>query len=97
MNKPYLRNKPLTLILGAGLGLGAIGSAQASSLFQASDLAAGYAVASAEDGKKSAEGGCGEAGCGAHMGGGSADKAGDADKKKAADKGEQAPPPPPKK
>ena len=68
MNKPTLRNKPLALLIGTGLGLGAI-SAQAAT-FQATDLASGYAVASAEDAaaKKPAEHSCGEGGCGGDMG-----------------------------
>jgi uncharacterized low-complexity protein len=83
MNKPTLRNKPLALLIGTGLGLGAIGVQAAT--FQATDLTSGYAVASAEDAaaKKPAEHSCGEGGCGGDMGGDAA-----ADKKtdtKAAD------------
>lgn len=68
MNKPTLRNKPLALLIGTGLGLGAIGAQAAT--FQATDLASGYAVASAEDAaaKKPAEHSCGEGGCGGDMG-----------------------------
>lgn len=72
MNKPSLRNKPLALLVGTGLGLGAIGAQAASSTatFQATDLASGYAVASADDAaaKKPAEHSCGEGGCGGDMG-----------------------------
>lgn len=80
MNKPTLRNKPLALLIGTGLGLGAIG-AQAAPTFQATDLASGYAVASADDAaaKKPAEHSCGEGGCGGDMGGeAAADKSADA-------------------
>jgi hypothetical protein len=92
MSKQSPRSKPLTLMIGASLGLGAFG-AQAAPLFQATDLAAGYAVASAGDeAKKPAEGSCGgEGGCGADMSGGSDKKADTKTEPK------PAPAPPPKK
>jgi uncharacterized low-complexity protein len=79
LNKATLRNKPLALLIGTGLGLGAIGAQAAT--FQATDLASGYAVASAEDAaaKKPAEHSCGEGGCGGDMGSDApADKSADA-------------------
>lgn len=83
------RGKPLALMIGTGLSLASVG-AQAAALFQATDLASGYAVASADDGKKPAEHACGEGGCGASMG---ADKKDDA--KPSDDKSQPAPAPAP--
>lgn len=57
------KRKPLAVALGAAFAIG--GAAQASSLFVASDLAAGYMVASIGD--KAGEHSCGEGGCGADM------------------------------
>ncbi len=54
--------KPLALALGTAFALS--GAAQAGSLFVATDLAAGYMVASAGD-TKAAEHACGEGKCGA--------------------------------
>lgn len=54
--------KPLAIALGTAFALS--GAAQASSLFVATDLASGYMVASAGDGK-AAEHACGEGKCGA--------------------------------
>ncbi|MDB5972706.1 MAG: hypothetical protein JWQ90_5156 [Hydrocarboniphaga sp.] len=85
MNKPTLRNRPLARLIGAGLGLGAIGAQAAAPTFQATDLASGYTLASADDAaasKKQAEHSCGEGGCGGDMGGAASDKSADA---KAAD------------
>jgi len=65
-----LNKKPLTVVLGAAFALG--GAAQAGSLFQATDLAAGYMVAAAGD--KAGEHKCGEAKCGAEKKTGSDDK-----------------------
>lgn len=59
------KRKPLAVALGAAFALGG-GAAQASSLFAASDLAAGYMVASI--GEKAGEHACGEGKCGADMG-----------------------------
>lgn len=79
--------KPLTIALGTVVALGA-GSASAAStqaLFVASELASGYAVAVAGDGKageKAADHACGgEGGCGGDMG---------ADAKKTEDKNADA-------
>lgn len=57
------KRKPLAVALGAAFAIG--GAAQASSLFVASDLAAGYMVASIGD--KAGEHACGEGGCGGDM------------------------------
>ncbi|WP_273453327.1 hypothetical protein [Nevskia ramosa] len=57
------KRKPLAVALGAAFAIG--GAAQASSLFVASDLAAGYMVASIGD--KAGEHSCGEGGCGGDM------------------------------
>lgn len=57
------KRKPLAVALGAAFAIG--GAAQASSLFVASDLAAGYMVALIGD--KAGEHACGEGGCGADM------------------------------
>jgi len=57
------KRKPLVAALGAAFAIG--GAAQASSLFVASDLSAGYMVASIGD--KAGEHACGEGGCGADM------------------------------
>ncbi|WP_295679037.1 hypothetical protein [uncultured Nevskia sp.] len=57
------KRKPLAVALGAAFVIG--GAAQASPLFVASDLAAGYMVASIDD--KAGEHSCGEGGCGADM------------------------------
>ena len=87
MSKSHL-NQPLAIALGTVVALGA-GSASATSpqsLFVASELASGYAVAVAGDGKageKAADHACGEGGCGGDMGadaGKSDDKKSDAKK-----------------
>lgn len=83
------------LLVGASLSVAVIGAAQAgsTSLFEARDLASGYAVAIAGDGKTGGEHACGEGGCGA-MGG---DTGKDDGKKTDADKsGKPAPAPAPK-
>ncbi len=61
------KRRPMAIALGTTLGAAfAIGgAAQASSLFVASDLTAGYMVASIGD--KAGEHACGEGGCGADM------------------------------
>lgn len=73
MSKSHL-NQPLAIALGTAVALGA-GSASAAapqSLFVASELASGYAVAMAGDnkaGEKAADHACGgEGGCGGDMG-----------------------------
>lgn len=58
------KRKPLAVALGAAFAIGG-GAAQASSLFVASDLAAGYMLAS--NGDKAGEHACGEGKCGAEM------------------------------
>ena len=58
-----MNKKPLTVVLGAAFALTGV-AAQASSLFQATDLGAGYMLAAAGDDKK-AEHKCGEGKCGA--------------------------------
>ena len=84
MSKSHL-NQPLAIALGTvvALGAGSASAASTQSLFVASELASGYAVAVAGDGKtgeKAADHACGgEGGCGGDMG---AD-AGKADDKKA--------------
>lgn len=55
------RRKPLVIALGTAVLAGGI--AASSAVFAATDLAAGYQLASAGD--KSSEGKCGEAKCGA--------------------------------
>lgn len=56
-----MHKKPLTMALGAAFALA--GTAQAGSLFQATDLNSGYQVAAIGD--KAGEAKCGEAKCGA--------------------------------
>lgn len=58
------KRRPMVVALGTALAIGT-GAAQASSLFVASDLGAGYMVASIGD--KAGEHACGEGGCGADM------------------------------
>lgn len=66
MNKLILRNHPLALLIGTGLGMGAIGVQTTPVLFQATDLAAGYGLASADD--ATTEASCGAGTCSADMG-----------------------------
>jgi uncharacterized low-complexity protein len=61
MSKTFSK-KPLALALGAAFTL--TGLAAQASVFQVADLAAGYMVASADEGKAK-EGKCGEGKCGA--------------------------------
>lgn len=58
-----MNKKPLTVVLGAAFALTGA-AAQASTLFHAADLGAGYMLAAAGDAKK-AEHACGEGKCGA--------------------------------
>ncbi|MBA4284032.1 MAG: hypothetical protein C0434_00670 [Xanthomonadaceae bacterium] len=73
-----INKKPLTVVLGSAMALTGT-AASAGSLFQATDLGAGYMVAAAGDDKK-AEHKCGEGKCGAEK------TATAGDKKKADDK-----------
>lgn len=57
-----INKKPLTVVLGTAMALTGA-AAHAGSLFQVSDLGAGYMVAAAGDDKK-AEHKCGEGKCG---------------------------------
>ena len=62
MSKKFSR-QPIAVALGAAFALS--GAMAQASVFQTTDLGAGYMVASAADTPKAAEGKCGEGKCGA--------------------------------